>query len=208
MGSYLERYAIAAAAALGPGMHVSITFRHAGATLWVASSSESSARCDRVEARDEDGPCIAAMRSMRTIRVADVATDGRWPRWGSRAEAEGFRWFAAVPGAVGDDAAVALNVYAGDAPLSDVERMVAPSLAALAADVAERLARTADGGEADEPSGRDLVERAVGVLMQAKDCASGQARTLLRTMAGAAGASLPTMARRLLEVAAAGGVSG
>lgn len=204
--SYLERHAVAAAQVVGPGVPVSITFRHAGAALWVASSSERAARCDRVEARTDEGPCLTAMRDLAVVLVTDVAAERRWPHWRSRATEEGFGWFTALPAAAGDDAAVALNVYSESPPLRDVAGLLAGQVVALGGDVALRLRRDerpgAGRGERDAPSGHDLVDRAVGVLMQGRECGPADALRVLDAMTSAAGLARPAMARRLLEVTA------
>lgn len=203
MGSYLERHALSTAAAIGPGADASITFLHAGATLWVASSSDRAARCDRLETRLDEGPCIDAMRHRQTVLVPDISGDDRWPGWRSRALAEGFRWCVATPATIDDDAVVGLNLYA-EAPIrEDRWPLLAARVDALAADMSERFHRDPPEAEADA-SDAAIVEQAVGVLMQAKDCGPDEARALLERLASHGGHDVPTGARRLLDLTLAG----
>lgn len=62
MPTSLHAHAQDAAAALG--VHASITLRHQGATVRVASGSERATACDHAEASSEDAPCVAAMSGL------------------------------------------------------------------------------------------------------------------------------------------------
>ena len=205
MTSYVERHAAAAAEALGPDAHASITFLHAGATLWVASNSDRARACDVVETRLDEGPCIDAMRTLHTVLVPDISEDGvDWPAWRLRALAEGFRWCAATPAALGGGAAVALNLYS-DGPLGpSVIGLAADRVGALAAEMRKRLARDDSELALVDSSDAAVVEQAVGVLMHAKDCDPVEARELLEEIAARGGSDVPTAARRLLDLAVAG----
>lgn len=111
MTSYLDEHAVRAAEALGPGVETSITVRHHGATVRVASTDERAAACDQVEARIEDGPCVVAMAGLDPVVIPDVAAEWRWPTWTRTVLDHGFASVVALPAPVDTAVAVALNLY-------------------------------------------------------------------------------------------------
>jgi hypothetical protein len=186
MATYLERHAQLAAGELEPGVHASITMRHHGATVRVASSSPAASACDQAEARDEDGPCVAAMSSLDPVHV-EVAGETRWPAWTRTAAEHGFGGAVAVPARVGDRTAVALNLYlergrAWGEPDMQVARqhaeMVADSVRSRLTASSTRRVEATDG-----PGGALLVDQAIGVLMQANGVDAHVARALLELVA-------------------------
>lgn len=66
--------------------------RWAGISLIAGDRVESRAPADRVvahldqlQSELDEGPCLSAMREQRTVRIDDLATDGRWPRFADAA---------------------------------------------------------------------------------------------------------------------------
>jgi hypothetical protein len=107
----LDGYATGASERLGPGTHCSITMRRGELLTYVGSSDERAERCDQVEVRSSDGPCVDAMLHLSGIIVPDLQVDTRWPAWREAALDAGFRSAAALPGVVDNDTTVALNMY-------------------------------------------------------------------------------------------------
>lgn len=186
MATYLERHAQLAAGELEPGVHASITMRHHGATVRLASSSGAAAACDQAEARSEDGPCIAAMTSLEPMH-AHVAHEPRWSAWTAAAIENGFDQAVAVPVPVDDRTAVSLNLYlergrAWGEPDMQLARhrseMVAAAVRARLAASACRRGEPADGSGAEM-----LVDQAIGVLMQGNGVDADVARALLELVA-------------------------
>lgn len=111
LSSSLDDYARGAADRLGPDTHCSITMRRHGTLSYVASSNERARRCDEVEVRVGEGPCVQAMEQLSGVLVPDLQPDVRWPAWREAAIAEGFRSSAALPAVVDDSTTVAINLY-------------------------------------------------------------------------------------------------
>lgn len=187
MRTYLDDHAVRAAAGIGPGVQASITVRHHGATVRVASSDGRAAACDQVEARTEDGPCIIAMSGLDPVVVPDVGQEWRWPTWSRTVLDSGFASVAAVPAPVDRTVAVAVNVYAEPGVSWDPPRLEAGRGAAeaVAVDVRARLraAVLAEPPMNDTDSEPAIIDRAVGVIMQGNGCDAPTARALLTMVA-------------------------
>lgn len=120
----LAGHARAAADALGPDTHCSITLRRGGVLASVGSSDERAGHCDGVEVRTGEGPCVTAMEHLSGVLVPDLHPEARWPAWRSAALVAGFRSSAALPAFVDDDTTVALNLYSEDLDPWDRARLV------------------------------------------------------------------------------------
>ena len=79
------------------------------------SAGSTDARVQRADALQyelDEGPCLAAAVGRRLVRVDDLSTDRRWPRWASAAIPLGLRAAMSVPLVAGDASLGALKVYA------------------------------------------------------------------------------------------------
>ncbi|WP_431836515.1 GAF domain-containing protein [Cellulomonas sp. Y8] len=202
METHLETHAELAAAELEPGVHASITMRHRGATVRVASSSHAAALCDQAEARYEEGPCVAAMTALEPITVEDVNRDPRWSIWAGVAYDEGFDTAVAVPARVDDVTAVALNLYLKQGrSWSEPDMQLARRRAELiAASLRARL--TAAAAQPSEHSNGNpvtpVLEQAVGAIMHANGVDAGAARALLKFVASHTEAPVEEVAATIL----------
>jgi transcriptional regulator with GAF, ATPase, and Fis domain len=50
----------------------------------LAASSESLVEVDELQYRLKEGPCYDAVQHDEVVTAGDLATDARWPRWGSQ----------------------------------------------------------------------------------------------------------------------------
>lgn len=201
MPTYLAAHARTSADELAA--HASITLRHHGSTVRVASSSRRAALCDQAEARSEDGPCVVAMSGLRPVVIPDLDAERRWPAWSQATRDAGFSAVVAVPAVVDAMSAVALNLYLEPGRRwSDGDGARAQERAdAIADDVRARL-RAAAASPA-EPSGgargrAERVEQAVGVLRQANGCDERTARALLELVAARDGTDVADVAWTLI----------
>jgi hypothetical protein len=202
--TYLDAHTDAAASELGARVHVSLTLRHHGATVRVASSSERAARCDQAEARTEDGPCVVAMVSLESVLVPDVDTEQRWPAWSRAARDARFASVLAVPARVDPTTAVALNLYfEAGRTCTPQDRVIALRRAeAVASDIDARLAAAdvlpaapaAGTGDTDDA----LIDQAVGAVMQGNGCDARAARAVLELIAMRDGVAVRQVATDLL----------
>lgn len=204
--SYLDELAREVAQSFGDEAGASITFRHHGAVLRVASSDDASGRCDQVESRLRSGPCLQAMESQEPVLLPRVADVTRWPEWREQAVHEGFVSAVALPAPVAPDVAVALNVYFrrpepwDAAVLADVQehartiaRAVQARLVLLTAAHAATQVRAAVGRRVN-------VEHAVGAIMQCNACTPEDALEVLRRTCADVDVSLETAARIVVGV--------
>ena len=111
MQATLDRFASEAVARLGAGTFCSLTISASGAVSQVASNDDRAKACDRVEVRDQTGPCLTAMAQLSSVVIDDLQTDERWSRWNQAALSRGFRSLVALPGYVDETTTVALNAY-------------------------------------------------------------------------------------------------
>ncbi|GIG34728.1 GAF domain-containing protein [Cellulomonas pakistanensis] len=112
MQKILDAFADAAPARTGVPA-CSVIVRSGGRFDQVASSDPAAAACDQLEVDDGSGPCLEAIRELRSVVVDDLDVDARWPRWNRLARGHGYRSFVALPGFVDEITTVALNAYSG-----------------------------------------------------------------------------------------------
>jgi GAF domain-containing protein len=171
----------------------------------------SGATDDRVEQADalqyelEEGPCLAAAASRGVIRVDDLTTDPRWPRWSGAVAPLGLRAALSAPLVAGDGALGAMKVYADEPAAFDdhAERrlmLFSAQAAILVANVQsyERARRLSDELRMTVRS-RDVVSMAKGVLMGRDGVAESTAFAMLRDRAEEDGVSLHDAARAVLD---------
>jgi GAF domain-containing protein len=128
-------------------------------------------RADALQYELDEGPCLAAAALRQVVRIDDVTTDRRWPRWTSEVESLGLRAALSAPLVAGDRCEGALKVYAlepdaFDTHTEQVVTLFAAQAAILVANVQsrERAERLSDALRRAVRS-RDAVNVAKGVLM-------------------------------------------
>jgi GAF domain-containing protein len=186
----------------------------AGVTLVDARGHKrSSGSTDaRVEQADDlqyqlgEGPCLTAVAARQLIRLDDVATDPRWPRWSRAVAPLGLHAALSAPLVAGEESLGALKVYA-DAGTFDGhgERLIsmfAAQAAVLVANVQsyERAQRLSDDLRRAMES-RDLVSMAKGMLMAREGVDEPTAFDILVARAGQNGTTLHDAARSLVDTA-------
>lgn len=128
-------------------------------------------QADDLQYRLDQGPCLAATAARQVIRVDDIASDPRWPRWGATAARMGLASALSAPMVAGDVALGAVKVY-GDRP-GAFDRTTEHRLGLFAAQAAilvanvttyERAQRLSQGLR-DALFSRDVVNTAKGFLM-------------------------------------------
>jgi GAF domain-containing protein len=62
-----------------------------------------------------DGPCLQALRTARTVRVDDIAHDTRWEAFSRRAQQAGAGSSVSVPLRINGEAVGALNLHSAKA---------------------------------------------------------------------------------------------
>lgn len=128
-------------------------------------------RADALQYTLDEGPCLAAAALGQVVRVDDVTTDRRWPRWAAEAAALGLRSSLSSPMVAGDGALGAVKVYgtgpsAFGARSEQLMSLFSAQAAILVANAqsSERAERLSDALR-EAVRSRDVVNLAKGVLM-------------------------------------------
>jgi GAF domain-containing protein len=156
---------------------------------------------DQLQTRIQEGPCLDAVWQHRTVRIDDMTTERRWPRFAPEAARLGaasslsFQLFV-----VGDNLG-ALNLYAGtphafDAESEDVGLVFAThaAVALIGAQQQEHL-RTA-------VLTRDVLGQAKGILMERYKLTADQAFHLLARVSQHTNRRMVDLAHELTETGA------
>ncbi len=190
-----------AAGSLPGVVAASVTLRRAGRAVTVGASDDSARRCDEAEYAADSGPCLTAADDGRTVVVADLRTETRWPAWRAAAVAEGFGGAAAFPVLSGDDVAVALNAYcSGPVDWSDATVVVGERYAAELSRVLAWSVRLVDLAQTTMDlrsalESRAVIDQAIGVVMAQNRCAPDEAMDLLRAASQRQNVKLRDLAR-------------
>jgi GAF domain-containing protein len=164
-------------------------------------------QADRLQYELDQGPCLAAVAARQVIRLDDIETDPRWPRWSQAVAPLGLRAALSAPLVAGTDALGAMKVYA-DAPGAFGGRsehlltMFSAQAAILVANMqsyerAQRVSQSLREAVRD----RDLVSMARGVLMGREGVDEDTAFGLLVARAQQSGTPLPRTARAVVDSA-------
>jgi GAF domain-containing protein len=120
---------------------------------------------DQAQFDTGEGPCLSAIFDQRTVRVANMSAEPRWPRFAARAIALGVRSMLSFQLFVEHDNLGALNLYADSADAftdeSEHVGLLFAAHAAVAMSDAQRLEQLDRAAEV-----RDLIGQAKGILME------------------------------------------
>ena len=155
-----------------------------------ASTNEESRMLELLELQNNDGPCLEAFRTGRTIEGVDLSQFvNRWPSFAPAAMAAGINTAYAVPMRLRDQTIGALNLFqVGTEPFSHHELEVARVMADMAAiglinnwsiRQQEVLAQQLQGAL----TSRVIIEQAKGVLAEREGLSMGKAFEYLRRTA-------------------------
>ncbi|SIM85321.1 GAF and ANTAR domain-containing protein [Micromonospora cremea] len=157
-----------------------------------ASSNEVAEAVDLAQYAEDAGPCLLALHSGETVGVPDIGGVVVWPGFRDVAWRYGVRASLSVPLFAGSGVLVAaLNLYARDA--AGMRLLIQRVQSCYLAGPTQVLPRMDAGSEqflaglADALLSRDLVQRALGLLMDRDNIALGSAyrRLVEATEAGA-----------------------
>ncbi len=145
-----------------------------------APSSELPKRIDALQMETNEGPCLEAAYEHRTIRVADMGAEERWPLFARRASEEGARGMLSIQIWVTGDDLGALNLYSYEANAFTDESenigLLVASHAAVAFAEAEESRQLREAIDS-----RDLIGQAKGILMERHKIKGPQAFIALST---------------------------
>jgi GAF domain-containing protein len=136
-----------------------------------AASDPIVEEADRRQYELDEGPCLSATMERSVVRIDDLHTESRWPRWREAVAALGLRSVLSSPLIAGEDSIGAIKVYSRDVAAYDdgAEHL----LAMFAEQAATLLANVRSLQDAQQLSAqlkealaqRDLIGQAKGVLI-------------------------------------------
>ena len=186
---FLHELAVLSTRVVTDGLSCGMTLRQRGRPpVTGACTDPLASAADEVQYQTGDGPCLHALRHAQRVRIDDVATNGRWPRFAKRAASLGIRSSLSLP-LVADGAPVgALNLYSrkpgafGDAETRRAEKFARNASGALT--LALRLASCTDLNQQLRSSmaSRTVIDQAVGVIMATEHCPQDKAFAMLRSV--------------------------
>ncbi|WP_456817569.1 GAF domain-containing protein [Cellulomonas sp. URHB0016] len=155
----------------------------------LAATDQQVETLDSLQYELGEGPCLTAWRDRVAVRVDDVPTDRRWPRWSAAAALTPVRSSLSAPLVTGDTVVGAVKVYA-EAPssFSDEDEATLLVFAAQAAILVTQAQAFRRAGELDDQlrtllRRRDDLNRACGVVMQREGVSAESAMTFLMSLA-------------------------
>jgi GAF domain-containing protein len=98
-----------------------------GRTVTTAASDPLVERADGLQYGLDEGPCLTALREGVAVRVDEMRTETRWPRWTGAVAPLGMRSSLSSPMVAGGVTIGAIKVYSRDSEVYDehAERVLA-----------------------------------------------------------------------------------
>ncbi|WP_258069877.1 GAF and ANTAR domain-containing protein [Arthrobacter sp. SX1312] len=135
-------------------------------------------RIDALQMETGEGPCLEAAYERRTVRVADMAHEERWPLFAQRAAEAGAKGMLSIQLWVEGDDLGALNLYSYEADAFTDESENIGLLVASHASVAFAEAEKARQLH-EAVNSRDVIGQAKGILMERHKITGEQAFIVL-----------------------------
>jgi GAF domain-containing protein len=171
------------------------------------STDDRVREADALQYALDEGPCLTAAIQCELVRLDDVATDRRWPRWAAAVQPLGVRAVLSAPLVAGEEGLGAIKVYsdrpgAFDGHSEQLLIRFSAQAALLVANVQthDRAKRLSEGMR-HAVSDRDLVSVAKGVLMGRNSIDENTALRTLISRSQEEGTGLVEAARAVVDSA-------
>ena len=191
---------VLAAVRMVPGVDegsISVVFARQRVTSQ-APTGELPAQVDAIQEETQQGPCLDAAYKQQTVRVQNMATERRWPRFAQRASAAGAASMLSLQLYVEGDNLGALNLYARTPEaFTDESEQVGLLFAAHAAIAYAGVRKGAQFAQA--LISRDLIGQAKGILMERYKISGERAFLLLTRVSQSSNRKLHDIAAELVE---------
>jgi GAF domain-containing protein len=171
------------------------------------STDDRVRQADALQYDLDEGPCLTAAISRELVRIDDLATDRRWPRWAAAAVDLGLRAVMSAPLVAGDTSLGALKVYAEDPGTFDghseqLMLLFSTQAAILVVNVqAHNRAKRLSDTMRRAIHGRDTISMAKGMLMGRNAVDEDTAFGMLLTRSEQAGTTITEAARAIVDSA-------
>lgn len=202
---FLQNAVDRASAHVSPHAACTFTARVKGRYICVASSDEAALKADLVEYETESGPCVEAVNRGVESVVADIDTDGRWPKWAAAARELGFLSAAGIPADTGEGVRLALDLYGRQPNAFGPEEMrrarAYTEEAARTLRLCLVLAEQATLAEHLQTAlaSRSTIDQALGVIMGQNRVPRDEAFAILRAASQHRNVKLREVARSIIE---------
>jgi transcriptional regulator with GAF, ATPase, and Fis domain len=153
---------------------------------------------DRAQYETQQGPCLDATYAQHTVRLSDMATDGRWPEFSARALSAGIRSMLSFQLYVTHDNLGALNLFSRKTDAFDDESEHVGLLFAVHAAVAMSGAQR-ERNLTLALAVRDVIGQAKGILMERHRITGDQAFDQLVRVSQRSNVKLVDVARYLVD---------
>jgi transcriptional regulator with GAF, ATPase, and Fis domain len=166
-----------------------------------AGTADLVFRVDQAQYDSGEGPCLSAVYEQQTVRLPDMTTEDRWPRFTRRTAELGVLSMLSFQLYVQLDNLGALNLYSADKHAFDDESEHIGLLFAAHAAVAMSGARQEEHLN-KAIAARDLIGQAKGILMERHKISSDQAFSVLARASQQTNTKLIDVARVLTDTGA------
>jgi GAF domain-containing protein len=178
-----------------------------GRLRFVTGVNEATIRVEQAQERAQEGVCVEAFTSGKTVIVSDLAeVDGRWVDFEKQARSVGFASVVGIPMRLDDEVLGAVNVYSGETrSWSDDEIATAQVLADMAtsylvnASELEKSRRSAEQLQ-EALQSRIVIEQAKGILSAERKISVDEAFEVLRKHARDHNANLRAVAQAVVSL--------
>lgn len=186
---FLHELAVLSTKSVTEGLSCGMTLRQRSRPPATAAWTDPLAsKADEIQFQTGDGPCLHAMRNAQVVRIDDLATHSRWPRFSRQAAALGIRSCIALPLISDNEPAGALTLYSRrPGAFGPAETRQAEAFAGHASGALTLALRMASCNELNVQLRSSMVSRAVidqalGVIMATEHCPHDRAFAVLRTV--------------------------
>lgn len=163
-----------------------------------APSAELARIVDALQNEVRQGPCLDAVYEHETVRVADMASETRWPEFSRRAAAAGAAGMLSFQLYVEGDNLGALNLYSRHSGAFDDESEHVGLLFASHAAIAYAAVQK-QSGLVRSVATRQLIGQAQGILMERHKLTADQSFALLVRASQHNNVKLREIAHQLVE---------
>jgi GAF domain-containing protein len=168
------------------------------------TTNEVARRIDDEQYAADEGPCLTAIRTGKTVKVDSLKAEKRWAAFTRQADAEGIRSSCSVPLPVDHTIVGALNLYSASGPFGERDEWTANQLARQAAVTLANAAafekmQALVGNLTDALASRDIIGEAKGIIMERQKCTPDAAFDVLRVASQRQNIKLRDLAQQVVE---------